>query len=145
MHENLFIQDLTKEYTVKAEHEGHHEELIAGIMKQLGPVFESSEQGIYVYLDDIHKACNKKFAKMLGYNSADEWANEEVSFTEMFVDKKSQEALVSAYSDAMDHMIGSSINVTWKNKSGKSVKTQVIMVPISFQNHLFALHFVSEI
>lgn len=130
---------------MKTDHEGYHEELIAGIMKQLEPVFASSEQGIYVYLDDIHKACNEKFAKMLDYSSAGEWANEEISFTERFVDKKSEETLVAAYSNAMEHMVGSSINVAWKKKSGKSVKTQVILVPISFQNHLFALHFVSEV
>jgi hypothetical protein len=33
-------------------------------MKQ---VLDKSGQAIYLYLDDSHKVCNKKFADMLGY------------------------------------------------------------------------------
>jgi len=82
---------------------------------------------------------------MLGYKNANEWNKEEISFTKRFVDEKSQNVLVSAYTASMERLIGSSISVTWKSKSGKAVKTQVILVPISFDNHLFALHFVPEI
>ena len=38
--------------------EQHHEELIAGISKQMRSILDSSEQAIYIYLDDIHKVCN---------------------------------------------------------------------------------------
>ena len=52
----------------------HHEELIKGISNQMGTILSSSEQAIYIYLDDIHKVCNKKFASLLGYSSPEEWA-----------------------------------------------------------------------
>ena len=113
-------------------------------MKQ---VFESSEQAIYLYLDDVHKACNERFSTLLGYASPDEWAGTvitEKSFPELFADSKSQEALVSAYLDAMKRMVGSVIDVTWKRKTGGKVDTTVIMVPVAYQEHLFALHFISK-
>ena len=53
----------------------HHEELVKGITEQMKPVLEKSEQAIYIYLDDNHKVCNKKFADLLGYKSPKEWAD----------------------------------------------------------------------
>ncbi len=120
----------------------HHEELIEGISKQMKSILDSSEQAIYIYLDDIHKVCNGKFASLLGYRSPEEWDKVEDSFTE-FVDRSSQETLVKAYNLAMEKFIPSTIKVTWKKKSGGTVATSVVMVPIAYDDHLFALHFIS--
>jgi hypothetical protein len=49
--------------------EEHHEELVKGLYDQMKPIMEGSEQPIFIYLDDIHKACNNKFASMLGFKS----------------------------------------------------------------------------
>jgi PAS domain-containing protein len=54
----------------------HHEELIAGVSDQLALVLDGSGQGVYICLDDAHKACNARFAAMLGYRSPAEWAAE---------------------------------------------------------------------
>ena len=127
--------------------EQHHEELVRGLHDQLKQVFDSSEQGIYLYLDDVHRVCNGRFASMLGYSSPEEWARMELtekSFPELFADAGSQERLVSAYWDAIKRMVGSAIDVSWKRKAGGKVDTKVILVPLSYQEHLFALHFISE-
>jgi len=50
--------------------------------------------------------------------------------------------LVSTYQNAMNNFVGSSIEVEWKKKTGGKVKTRVILVPFSFNGHLFALHFI---
>ena len=123
--------------------EQHHEELIGGISKQMKGILDSSEQAIYIYLDDIHKVCNGKFASLLGYPSPEEWAKLVGSFPELFVERSSQETLVTAYQQAMERMIPANIKVTWKKKSGGNVSTSVVMVPIAYDNHLFALHFIS--
>ncbi len=121
--------------------EAHHEELIAGLLDQIRIVFESSEQPMYLYLDDTHKACNQKFASLLGYSTPQEWARvEEVSD---FVAEKSMKSLVSAYQDAMDRKMGSMVEVTWRTKSRGTVKTNVILVPVAYNGHLFALHLLS--
>lgn len=122
--------------------EQHHEDLVKGLYYQLKLIFDSSDQAIYLYLDDVHKVCNKKFASLLGYNSPDEWAKIEVPLDD--VEVKSQPTIVSAYQNAMEKMIGSTFDVTWKRKDGRLVRTNVMLIPISYQEHLFALHFVSE-
>jgi len=123
----------------------HHEELVSGIHEQLKEVFDSSEQAVYLYLDDSHKACNKRFATLLGYSTPEKWAAEDKSLIDVSVDEKSRDILVSAYKDAMEKCKGSQITVTWTRKDGGKVKTSVIMVPIGFSGHLFALHFVAKV
>jgi PAS domain-containing protein len=120
----------------------HHEELIAGISKQMKSILDSSQQAVYIYLDDIHKVCNGKFSTLLGYRSPEEWANDE-NLLEATVERSSQETLVNAYNQAMDKFIPSNIKVTWKKKSGGTVVTSVVLVPIAYDDHIFALHFVS--
>ena len=121
----------------------HHEALIAGISKQFQSILDSSQEAIYIYLDDVHKVCNGKFAALLGYHSPEEWAKVTDSFPKVFVDQGSQETLVLAYNRAMEKLIPANIKVTWKKKSGGTVATSVVMVPITFDDHLFALHFIS--
>jgi carbohydrate-binding DOMON domain-containing protein len=119
-----------------------HEELIEGISKQMKGILDFSEQAVYIYLDDIHKVCNGKFASLLGYGLPEDWANVEDSF-EAFVDRSSQEILASAYHQAMEKLIPANISVTWKKKSGGTVATSVVLVPIAYNGHYFALHFIS--
>ena len=121
----------------------HHEALISGISKQMKSIMDSSQQAIYIYLDDIHKVCNGKFASLLGYRSPEEWAKVQDSFPRVFVDESSQEALVSAYRQAMEKLIPANLKVTWKKKSGGTVASTVVMVPIAYDDHLFAMHIIS--
>jgi len=126
----------------KQSQDKHHEELVNGLYEQMKKIFESSEQAMYLYLDDNHKACNSKFAALLGYKSPKEWA-EVKGALEPFVAEKSQETLSSTYWNAMNKMIASKIPVTWKKKNGGTVDTNVILVPMAYAGHLFAVHFVS--
>ncbi len=122
----------------------HHGGLIGGLSGQLAEVFTDSSQGIYIYLDDVHKACNRKFAGMLGYATPEKWAAVEDSFPK-FVAEKSRRTLILAYRTAMEKKDGSVIEVTWNKKGGGTVRTQVILVPIAYEGHLVALHFVEKI
>jgi PAS domain-containing protein len=122
--------------------QSRHEELIAGISKQMKSILDSSQQAVYIYLDDIHKVCNGKFASLLGYRSPEEWAKVEDPL-EATVERSSQETLVNAYNQAMEKFIPSNIKVTWKKKSGGTVVTSVVLAPIAYDDHIFALHFVS--
>lgn len=130
----------------KKESEVHpHEELIKGFYEQFKEIFDESKQAIYVYRDDSHKACNQRFASLLGYKSTEEWSIVKGPFPDAFVMEKSQEILVSAYRNAIEDKIGSDIEVSWKKKTGGYVKTKVIIVPISYNGELLALHFISKI
>jgi hypothetical protein len=124
----------------------NHGEWVKGFFAQQQMVFDSSSQAMYVYLDDDCRTCNQKFASLLGYDSPADWeqVNVEGMFPKAFVDPKSQQTLVSAYQRAMEEMAASTVKVFWKKKSGGSVETTVVLVPVAYEGHLFALHFVSE-
>lgn len=123
--------------------EHKHETLVSGLYKQMQGIFENSEQAIYLYLDDVYKVCNKRFADLLGYDSPRAWAAVDEPFPMVFVAAKSRRTLVSAYQDAIERFIGSTIDVTWQTKSGQTVDTQVILVPVAYEGHIFALHYIS--
>ena len=124
--------------------DGHsHEALVSGLYKQMKPVIENCEQAMYLYLDDVHKVCNKRFADLLGYDSPRAWAAMDEPFPMVFVASKSRRALVSAYQDAIERFVGATIDVTWQTKSGGTVDTRVILVPVAYEGHVFALHYIS--
>ncbi len=122
----------------------HHEELIQGLADQLKEILDTSRQAIYLYLDDAHKACNQNFSALLDYPSPIEWAAVTKPFPQVFVAEVSQPVLIDAYQMAMQQKIGSTFPVTWQKKTGDTVETTVILVPITFQDHLFAVHFIEK-
>jgi hypothetical protein len=124
--------------------EQHHEEVVKGIAEQLKPVLEKSPQGIYIYLDDAHKICNKRFADMLGYGSVSEWVEMEAPLSDVL--EEDQGNVVAAYENASEKMIASELGVRIKNvKNGKIIKTRVILAPIAFSGHIFVMHFISQV
>lgn len=122
----------------------HHEDLFKSFHEHLKPILSTSDQAVYLYMDDANKACNRKFSSLLGYKSPAEWAKMQEPLLDIHVDEGSQDLLADTYRNSMERMTGSAINVTWKKLSGEMVSTKVILVPVSFKGHLFALHFVSR-
>ena len=47
--------------------DAHHEELVNGLYEQMKTVLEGSEQPIFIYLDDNHKACNRKVCRFVRF------------------------------------------------------------------------------
>lgn len=122
----------------------HHEELIKGIKEQMKRVLEKSPQAVYLYLDDNHKVCNKKFADLLGYKSPKEWADTEAPLADVAEDD--QQSVIDAYMDASKKMVANALEVRMKNvKTGKIVRTRMIIAPVGHAGHVFTAHFFSKI
>jgi hypothetical protein len=126
-----------------ADSRRNHEELVKGLYEQMKPILDKSEQPIFIYLDDNHKACNNKFASMLGFKSPDEWAQKQ-GFLEVYVTEKSRETLSTAYWNAMQKMVASTIPMTWIKKDGVALDSMMILVPMFFEGHMFSVHFVTS-
>lgn len=122
----------------------HHEELVKGITEQMKPVLQNSGQAIYIYLDDTHKVCNKKFADLLGYKSAKEWADAEAPLSDVV--EEDQQSVITAYMNASEKMLASSVDVKVKHtRTGKVIKTRMIIAPVGHEGHVFTAHFFSKI
>jgi PAS domain-containing protein len=123
----------------------HHEDVVRSFYRTQQSVFDSSAQPMFLYLDDVHKMCNERFARLLGYKSADEWGKVERSFTDTFVEQRSRKTIVSAYKDALERRCGTTSEVIWKKKGKGTVDTTLIMVPIIHKRHVLTLNFISDV
>ena len=122
----------------------HHEELIKGISQQMKPVLEQSGQAIYIYFDDNHKVCNKKFADLLGYKSPKEWADAEAPLSDVV--EEDQQSVIDAYMKASEKMVAGALDVRVKHiKTSKIIKTRMIVAPVGHAGHVFTAHFFSKI
>ncbi len=122
-------------------HPEHHEHLIKEVSLMLKPVLSKSPQAIYVYLDDAHKICNEKFAKMLGYKTVNEWVKNEYPLDDIL--EKEQPKAIKAYMNASEGYEASSISLTLVKKNKRTIKANVIMTPFIYKDEVFVLHFIS--
>ena len=99
---------------------------------------------VFAYLDDAHKACNKKFADLLGYKSPQEWADTDAPLADVI--EEDQQKMIDAYGNASQKMMATSLNAAFTNvNTGKTVKTSVVMVPMAYDSEIFAVHFITKI
>jgi PAS domain S-box-containing protein len=123
-------------------HDIHHEHLIKELSEELEPIFSQSPQAIYLYLDDAHKSCNQKFADMLGYKSVEEWVKNEYPIEDVI--EEDRDKAIEAYMNASEKFTAATLSATWTKKDGKKIKTQVTMVPLTYKNETFVLHFITQ-
>jgi PAS domain S-box-containing protein len=121
-----------------------HELVLNGLLEQFMPVFSHSADGVYLYLDDNHKVCNKRMADMFGLTVA-EWS-QAPSFLERFVAPEDRETFASNY---RDHVAALNRPVTFRfhavRKNGETFLAETEMIPVSWNGHPIAYHFVREI
>lgn len=121
----------------------HHKELVNGLYAQMKQILDASQQPIFIYLDDNHKACNQQFANFLGYPSPEEWA-QIPGFLEVYVEANSRNTLMNAYWNAANNMNASTVNLTWIRKNHTNVNSTMILVPIAFEGHILSVHFITS-
>ena len=122
----------------------HHAELIKGITEQMKILLKESEEAIYIYFDDAHKVCNKKFADLLGYKSPKAWADTEAPLSDVL--ERDQQKVIDAYTNASEKGIAGAIDVKMKNvKTQEILKINMIIAPTIFEGHIFTVHFVSKV
>ena len=121
-----------------------HQDLIQTLAEQFRPILENSPDGVYLWLDEHHKVCNDRLAKMFGYTAA-EWAAA-APFLETFVDGPDREMYSWNYHN---HVAERANPVTFRfrarRKDGSTFSAETDMIPISAQGHAVAYHFVRRI
>ena len=124
--------------------EEHHETLIKGIAKEQKPILDGSGQAVYIYLDDPHKICNKKFATLLGYKTVKEWVDNQTPLDDVV--EKDQPKIIDVFTRASENLEAGSLTVAFKNvKTGELVKGRVFVAPLVYEGHVFVIHFLDVI
>ena len=129
---------------IERQQEMEHERFLREMLEQFSPVFEKRPDGIYLYLDDRHKICNERLAKMFGM-TVNEWSAIP-DFLAGFVIEKDREMVARNY---QQHVSALTRPVTFRfgarHKDGSTFTAETEMIPISRRGHPVAYHFVREV
>jgi PAS domain S-box-containing protein len=119
-----------------------HEVATGEIAEHLAPIFRSSPDGVYVWLDEEHWRCNERFAELFGYASADELADTP-HLLQRLVHEDDQELFSWMY---WHRIQAGSFPVTFRfrgtRKDGSVCQVETDMIPLAYGGHTFAYHFV---
>lgn len=121
-----------------------HDDVVPQLAEHLRPIFESSPDGVYVWLDEQHSACNENMAKMFGL-TPDEWANTP-GFLQHFVHEEDQGLFSWNYWNRVQPL---AFPVTFRfrgiRKDGSTFDAETDMIPLTFGGHTVAYHFVRQV
>jgi PAS domain S-box-containing protein len=128
----------------KKQHEEEHEQILREMADQFGPLFDRSPVGVYLYVDDIHKICNERMARMHGM-TVEEWQNTP-TFLNDFIVPDDREMYAGNYHQ---HVAGLKHPVTFRfrglRKDGSTFAAETDMIPLCWRGHAVAYHFVREL
>ncbi len=128
----------------KKQNDEEEEQILREMADQFKPLFDRSPFGVYLYLDDIHKICNERMARMHGMTIA-EWKNTP-TFLEDFIAEEDREMYANNYAH---HVAMLRHPVTFQfhalRKDGSTFAAETDMIPLCWRGHPVAYHFVREI
>ena len=124
------------------EHE--HVKILKELAEQFQPLFENSPEGIYLYIDEVHKICNERFAKMFGL-TVKEWEAME-GFVNKHAADEDVELVVGNYHEHI-HQKLTPARFRFKavRKNGSTFNAETDMIPFPWRGEMLAFHFVREI
>lgn len=121
-----------------------HEQAITELAEHLRPLFESSPDGIYIWLDDHNKRCNDRLAKQFGY-TVEEWQAVD-DFARTFVADADRGVYVWNYQHRVAELqFPATFRFRAIRKDGSTFSAETDIIPLSFGGHTIALHFVREV
>jgi PAS domain S-box-containing protein len=121
-----------------------HDDVIPQLAEHLRPLFESSPDGIYVWLDETHWACNEKFAGMLGHSVAE--LENSVWTLQRMVHEDDQEQFSWNYGNRV-HTRAFPVTFRFRglHRDGSTIPMETEMIPLTFGGHTIAYHFVRRV
>ena len=122
-----------------------HEVATRELAEHLRPIFESSPDGVYVWLDEEHWICNQRFAELLGYDSPGE-LNDTPHLLQRWIHEEDQGQFSWAYWNRVQtRSFPTTLRFRGKRKDGSEVPFETEMIPLTFGGHTFAYHFVRNV
>jgi PAS domain S-box-containing protein len=122
-----------------------HERVTEELAEHLRPVFESSPDGVYIWLDEEHWICNERFTELFGYESADE-LKDTPHLLQRLVHEDDQGIVSWNYWNRVQTL---SFPVTFRfrgtMKDGSECRVETEMIPLTFGGHTFAYHFIRRV
>ena len=124
------------------EHE--HVKILKEISEQFQLLFQKSPDGIYIYIDEVHKICNERLARMFGL-SVSEWEAME-GFVNKHVAYEDQELYINSYHEHV-HQKLTPVTFRFKGlrKDGSTFRGETDLIPFPWRGEMLALQFLREV
>jgi PAS domain S-box-containing protein len=112
--------------------------------EQFRPIMEQSPDGVYLWLDEHHKVCNERLAAMFGY-TVEEWA-EQAPFLDSFVAEEDRGVYSWHYHNRVAALaFPATFRFRALRKDGSTFAAETDMIPVTFNGHAVAYHFVRKV
>jgi PAS domain S-box-containing protein len=114
------------------------------LAEQFRPVFESSPDGVYLWLDEAHKTCNERLANLFGF-TVEEWRGAE-PFLDNFVAEEDRAIYSWNYHNRVATLaFPATFRFRGLKKDGSTFAAETDLVPISYRGYAVAYHFVRRL
>ncbi len=105
-------------------------DIIAELAAQFRPIFGQSPYGVYLYLDDAHKVCNERLAKLFGY-TIEEWRAKQ-PFQESFVVEEDRDNYCWNFTHRVSTpAFPATFRFRGRRRDGSTFAAETIMIPIT--------------
>jgi PAS domain S-box-containing protein len=122
-----------------------HEVATKELAEHLQPLFDASPDGVYVWLDEEHWICNRRFADLLGFDSPDE-LNDTSHFLQRMVHEDDQQQFSWNYWNRVQALaFPTTFRFRGTRKDGSTFQAETDMIPFTYGGHTFAYHFVRNV
>ena len=119
-------------------------DVIRELAEQFRPVMEQSPDGVYLWLDEAHKACNERLAKLFGF-TVEEWQATQ-PFLENFVVEEDRKIFSWDYHIRVAALaVPVTLRFRGLRKDGSTISAETDMIPTSFRGHAVVYPFVRQI
>ena len=121
-----------------------HEDVIPTLAEHLRPVFDSSPDGVYVWLDETHWTCNERLAAMFGSSVAE--LENTPNFLQRFVHEDDQGIFSWNYWNRVQALaFPVAFRFRGVRADGTAFDAETEMIPLAFGGHTIAYHFMRAV
>jgi PAS domain S-box-containing protein len=121
-----------------------HEDVIPQLAEHLRPIFESSPDGVYVWLDETHWTCNETLASMFGY-TVEELENSPNLLQRLVHDDDQGVVSWNYWNRVQELAFPVTFRFRGRRKDGTVFQAETDMIPLTYGGHTVAYHFMRRV
>ena len=121
-----------------------HDDVIPQLAEHLRPIFESSPDGVYVWLDETHWTCNENLASMFGY-TVEELENSPNLLQRLVHDDDQGVVSFNYWNRVQELAFPVTFRFRGRRKDGTVFQAETDMIPLTYGGHTVAYHFMRRV
>jgi PAS domain S-box-containing protein len=121
-----------------------HDDVIPQLAEHLRPIFESSPDGVYVWLDETHWTCNERFAALFG-STVEELENTPSLLQRLIHEDDQGNFSWNYWNRVQAQAFPVTFRFTGVRKDGSTFQAETEMIPLAYGGHVVAYHFMRRV